>query len=176
MPRNPVKQVEVGQIHYADMLPDIGVEHFGCVWHLYTLGHLVQTDLDRVARKIGLSFADLEFLGMLPIEPRQSPRATDIASSLYVSHAAVSSRVARLVKAGLIAREPAGDDRRAHVLSVTPRGRELLRRALDMIAREANIVRFFGRLTPEDRQAFTRILGLLHEDYDRLFVGAVRQE
>jgi len=176
MPRNPVKQVEVGRSHYADMLPETGVGHFGCVWHLFVLGHLVQTDLDRVARTFGLSFADLEFLGMLPIEPRQAPRATDIASSLYVSHAAVSSRVARLVREGLILREPASDDRRAHVLSVTAKGRDLLREATALIAREANIVRFFTRLSAEDQQAFTRILGLLHEDYDRLFIGAVRQD
>lgn len=176
MPRNPVKQLEVGRVHYAGMLPDAGVEHFGCVWHLYTLGHLVQTDLDRVARALGLSFADLEFLGMLPIEPRQAPRAIDIASSLCVSHAAVSARVTRLVKLGLIAREPAEGDRRAYVLSVTPKGRALFRQALEMIAKEANIVQFFARLTPEDKQAFTRILGLLHEDYDRLFIGTARQD
>lgn len=176
MPRNPLKQLEVGRTHYADVLPETGVEHFGCVWHLSTLGHLVQTDLDRVARTFGLSFADLEFLGMLPIEPRQAPRAIDIASSLYVSPAAVSARVARLVKLGLIVREPAEDDGRAHILSVTPKGRDLLAQALATIAKEANIVQFFARLNPEDQQAFTRILGLLHEDYDRLFIGTVRQD
>lgn len=99
-------------------------------------------------------------------------RATDLASTLYVSNAVISTRVARLEQARLLERRPNDDDRRAFDLVVTGKGRRLIEEAIAQIAREAKIVRFFRELAAEDQAALVRILGVLHQRFDREFVGA----
>lgn len=170
MSRRPVDQLNAGQSFYARQLPDMDVAHFGALWHLFTLGHLVATDLDSIARVMDCSFADLDLLGTLAIDEEQSMRATDLAATLYLSNAVVSLRVRRLVKQGLIARAHQPDDRRAFALRLTAQGRALIGRALPLIAREAKIVRFFAHMSPTDRGHLVRILGDLHQRYDREFV------
>lgn len=171
MPRKPVDQLNAGRTYYAEHLPGVGVEHFGALWHLFTVGHLVSTDLDAIARGLGCSFADLDLLGTLAIEERGSMRATDLASTLYVSNAVVSTRIARLEQAGLVMRRRSNGDKRAFELVVSSKGRELIEGAIAEIAREAKIVRFFGDLAPDDQAALVRILGILHQRFDREFVG-----
>ena len=171
MSRKPVDQLNAGRTYYAEHLPDVGGEHFGALWHLFTVGHLVTTDLDGIARRLGCSFADLDLLGTLAIEERKSTRATDLASTLYVSNAVVSTRISRLEKAGFVARRPIEGDKRAFGLVVTGDGRALIEKAIAEIAREAKIVRFFGELAPDDQAALVRILGILHQRFDREFLG-----
>jgi DNA-binding MarR family transcriptional regulator len=171
MPRKPLDQLDAGRTYYAEHLPEVGVEHFGALWHLFTVGHLVTTDLNSIARRYDCSFADFDLLGTLAIEKRKSVRATDLASTLYVSNAVVSTRVARLEQAGLLERRPNDEDRRAFDLVLTDKGRRLIEEAIAEIARDAKIVRFFRELSPEDQAALVRILGLLHQRFDREFIG-----
>jgi DNA-binding MarR family transcriptional regulator len=171
MPRKPVDQLNAGRSYYARHLPGLDVEYFAPLWHLFTVGHLVTTDLDALARRFGCSFADLDLLGTLAIDERRPLRATDLASALYVSNAVISTRIARLEREGLLQRRKNDKDRRALDLVVTPRGRALIEAAIVAIAREAKIVRFFQELAPSDRAALARILGDLHQRFDREFVG-----
>lgn len=171
MPRKPVDQLNAGRAFYARLLPGLDVDHFGALWHMFTVGHLVATDLDSIAREIGCSFADLDFLGTLAIDERKTMRATDVASTLYVSNAVISTRIARLVKAGLIERRRSDEDKRAFDLRLTGKGHDVIEQAIHRIAREAKIVRFFRQLAPEDQQALVRILGDLHQRFDREFAG-----
>ncbi|MET0246423.1 MAG: MarR family transcriptional regulator [Sphingomonas sp.] len=170
MARRPTKQLDAGRAFFGQLL-GIDVAHFGALWHLFTVGHLVSTDLDEVAGRIGCSFADLDLLGTLAIDEDRAMRATDLASALYVSNAVISVRVRRLLGQGLILRERHPDDRRAFALRLTDEGRALIRHALPLVAGHAKIVRFFGQLLPADRDHLVRILGELHQRYDREFVG-----
>lgn len=171
MPRKPVDQLNVGRSYYTRQLPGLDVEHFGPLWHFFTVGHLVATDLDAIAGKLGCSFADLDLLGTLAIDERSALRATDLASTLYVSNAVVSTRIARLEKQGLLERRRNARDKRAFDLILTARGRVLIERAIVEIARKSKLVRFFRQLDPSDQQALARILGDLHQRFDREFVG-----
>lgn len=171
MPRKPVDQLNVGRSFYARKMPGLNVEHFGPLWHFFTVGHLVATDLDAIARKLGYSFADLDFLGTLAIDERVALRATDLASSLYVSNAVISNRIARLEKDGMIERRRNPDDRRAFDLVLTQQGRALIEQAIVEIADQSKLVRFYRQLSEEDQQALARILGDLHQRFDREFVG-----
>lgn len=171
MPRKPVDQVNAGRSFFADQLPGIDFAYFAPLWHLFTIGHLISTDLDNVTRKLGCSFADLSLLGTLAIDERKAVRATDLASALHVSNAVISARAVRLERDGLIVRTRSGQDRRAFHLELTARGQSLLAQAIPMIAEEAKIVRFVTQLDPADRLALSRILGHLHQQFDREFVG-----
>ena len=171
MPRKPVDQLNVGRRFYARQMPDLNVDYFGPLWHFFTVGHLVSLDLDTIARKLGYSFADLDFLGTLAIDERTALRATDLASSLYVSNAVISNRIARLEKDGLIERHRNPEDRRAFDLILTAQGRTLIEQAIMEIADQSKLVRFFRQLSQEDQEALARILGDLHQRFDREFVS-----
>ncbi|ABQ66731.1 transcriptional regulator, MarR family [Rhizorhabdus wittichii RW1] len=171
MPKKPIEELEAGRDYYARLLPELDVEYFATMWHLSTVGHLVATDLDRIARKLGYSFADVHLLGSLGRDRRRALRATDLTSILYVSNAVLSTRVARLERDGLLVRERCGDDKRAFELHLTDKGRALIKDAISLIASEAKIVQLFRRLAAMDREALSRILGEMHEQLDRDFVG-----
>ncbi|MGF7150203.1 DNA-binding MarR family transcriptional regulator [Sphingomonas zeicaulis] len=170
MPRKLTERVAAGRAYYARRLPGVDGAHFAALWHLFTVGHLVATDLDAIARRDDCSFSDLDLMGTLALDEEGAMRATDLASALYVSNAVVSIRVARLMRKGLIARER-GADRRAFVLRLTDAGRALIERAIGDIARDAKIARFFRELQPADREALVRILGVLHQRFDREHIG-----
>lgn len=176
MPRKPVDQLNVGRSFYARQMPGLNVDHFGPLWHFFTVGHLVSNDLDAIARKLGYSFSDLDFLGTLAIDERTALRATDLASQLYVSNAVISGRIARLEKDGLVERHRNPDDRRAFDLLLTEKGRLLIEQAIVEIAEKSKLVRFFHQLSPEDQQALARILGDLHQRFDREFIGGPYQQ
>lgn len=171
MPRKPVDQISAGQRFFTKQFPGMDTEYFGALWHLFTVGHLVATDLDGIARRKGVSFADLDLLGIVAMDEQRALRATDIASALYVSDAVISTRVQRLRAAGLLERRRSGGDQRAFELSLTPAAHELLADAIALIEGDAKIVRFYRRLSDEDRAHLRRILGLLHGMYDREFAG-----
>lgn len=70
----------------------------------------------------GMSFAD--FNTIIPIDILGSCTQVDIARFNRVSEAAVSKRIAHLIKDGLIERGAASDDMRTSVLQVTKKGKE----------------------------------------------------
>ena len=171
MPRRPIDQLQAGRAYYARHLPSVDQDHFGVLWHLFTVGHLVTIDLDALARQSGYSFADLDLLGTLGVDESAGMRATDLASALYVSNAVVSKRVARLERDRLITRRKDAADGRGYFLALTEQGRRLTEAAIARLAHEAKIVRFFRKLEPQDQRSLVRILGDLHERFDREFVG-----
>lgn len=171
MPRKPKDQLRAGRDFYARQLPAMDNDHFAPLWHLFTVGHLVANDLDAVAREMGYSFADFDLLGTLAIDERDAVRATDLASTLYVSNAVISTRISRLERDGLVERRRSASDARAFELRLTAKGRALIEEAITRIAQKAKIVRFFRQLEADDRQALVRILGDLHQRYDREFPG-----
>src|SRR5690606_39254500 len=113
MARSPTQELEFGRAFYADILPELDTGYFAAMWHLFTVGHLIATDLDRIAQRHGFSIADLHLMGSLRIERAQPLRATDLAMTLHVSNAVMSSRVERLAKAGFLTRIPNRADGRA---------------------------------------------------------------
>jgi DNA-binding MarR family transcriptional regulator len=173
MPRKPLDQLNAGRSFYAQRMPEMESEHFGPLWHLFTVGHLVTTDLDGIAGKLGYSFADLDLLGTLAIDQDMPHRATDLASTLHISNAVISTRIARREKAGVLKRQRNPEDRRVFDLALTPPGRALIERAIVDIAAQSKLVRFFRQLSPTDRQTLSRLLGDLHQRFDREFIGGL---
>lgn len=170
----PAEEAESGRALYAEIVPDVDVGHSATMWHLLSLGHMVATDLDRIARRHGLSLADLMLLGGLRMAHPQSLRATDLAQKLRVSNAVLSTRVARLEGAGLLHRAPNPTDRRAFELTVSADGVAKVDAAIADISRDGQVARWHRRLTFEDGAAVARILGEFHDLMDRDFVAAPR--
>ena len=171
MPRRPIEQIKAGNSFFAKLMPDLDISHFAPLWHLFTVGHLITTDLDALARRWDCSFADLDLLGTLAVDEGRSFSASDMASALYVSKSVVSIRVARLARCGLLSRVVNATDRRAYDLILTTKGRALVTQAVATIEREASIARLLQRISPDDQAHLARILGDLHDSFDREFVG-----
>jgi len=174
MPLNPIAELEAGRAFYADAMPGSDVGHFAAMWHVFTVGHLVATDLDRIARRHGLSIADLHLLGTLRIERPLPLRATDLALTLHVSNAVLSARIERLGRIGLLIRTPSPTDRRAFDLALTPEGIAMVDVAIADITRDGSFARHFRRLPEADRAVLARIMGQIHVGLDREFVAVAR--
>jgi len=161
----PTDAVSKAMTFYAAL--GLGVRYFPALWHTFNVGHMLAIDLDRICRHHGLSIADFNVLGALGIDRPQRLRPTDLAATLQVSQAALSARISRLERGGLLVRSPATGDRRASTLQLTPAGAHLVKAGHSSIERESQFVRRFNRLSEEDRVALARIMGELHNQLDR---------
>ena len=99
------------------------------------------------ARRVGLTpqqhQALLSIKGGYP--GRQTISISDLAEHLLIKNHSAVELVSRLVKAGLVTREPSADDRRTVCVTITPRGEEMLaelsKGSLDELARSAEVMR-----------------------------------
>jgi DNA-binding MarR family transcriptional regulator len=171
----PAEEAEAGRAFYAEVAPDLEVRHFIALWHLFSLGHLVAIDLDRISRRHGLSIADLLLLGTLRVAREERLRATDLALKLHVSNAVLSSRVAKLERTGLLIRSRSPSDRRAFELSLTADGAAKADAAISDISANSQFARRHKSLSSEDSAAVSRVLGELHDLMDRDFIAAPRK-
>ncbi|MEN0134383.1 MAG: MarR family transcriptional regulator [Rhodococcus sp. (in: high G+C Gram-positive bacteria)] len=86
----------------------------------------IACELDREMQHAhGLSMSDFETLDRLMDATCDRPRMQDLAAEMYLSPSALSRSVARLEKAGLVARALCEADRRGVFVDVTDAGREV---------------------------------------------------
>jgi DNA-binding MarR family transcriptional regulator len=149
MPERPVEQQEAASRFYASLGFD--VSYFAAIWHTYQVGRLLMADLDRICMAQGLSMADVHLIGVVRQHHSGHLRATDLAQTLQVSNAVLSTRLAKLEAKGLVTREPDPADRRAFQVRLTAAGAETLDLAITAVDRQSNFVKSYGRLTPADR-------------------------
>ena len=174
MAGRPVEQEQNASAFYASLGKD--VSYFAAIWHAYKVGQLLMTDLDRICRGQDLSMADVHLLGVIRIDDPKPLRATDLAQTLHVSNAVLSTRIARLESKKLVTRTPSLQDRRAFTLKLAPAGVAALDAAIEAVSRRANFVKRYRGLSDVDRATLVRILGQLHDELDRDFVSTARGE
>lgn len=172
MRRSPIDEVAAAQAFCASQGHD--VRYFSALWHTYNVGHMLVTNLNQICRQYELSSADFNLLGALGIDRAEPIRASDLAITLQVSNAALSSRIDKLILQGLIIKSALETDRRAFTLKLTAEGFKKIAAVYTAIAREAHFVRQFYQLSDEDRAALERIMGKLHTELDRDFVHVHR--
>lgn len=106
---------------------------------------------DRSAHQsAGVSAAQLFVLSQVGRSPNMS--LGELAERTHTDQSSVSAIVTRLVEAGLLARERAGDDARRLVLTLTRTGRAALRKVPASL--QEQIVDAVDRLTPAERKQF----------------------
>ncbi len=117
MSQRPVEKQEAVAAFYAERAVD--TSYYSALWHTFNVGHLMATDLERICRAHGLSFADVHLLAAVRVEGLGQQRATDLAALLNVSNAMLSTRIGKLEKKGFLQRIPRANDRRAVALKLT---------------------------------------------------------
>ncbi len=90
---------------------------------------LLLARVDAALKPFGLSFARFEVLRLLAFSRSQSLPLSSVVARLQVHPTTVTSTAERLVRDGLIVREPHPHDGRAAMLSLTDAGRDLVDRA-----------------------------------------------
>ncbi|WP_166875490.1 MULTISPECIES: MarR family transcriptional regulator [unclassified Salinibacterium] len=117
--------------------------------------------VERTLKPFGLSFARYELLRLLAFTREgRMPMASAIAR-LQVHPTSVTNTVDRLVRDGLVLREPHPQDGRAALVSLTAAGREVVEAATDALNRDV-----FAEpgLTETDTVDLVRIVARLRRD------------
>jgi DNA-binding MarR family transcriptional regulator len=98
---------------------------------------------ERVAREVGITPRWYLLLLLIKGAPDLSERSTvtELAERLHLAQSSVTELVDRAVQAGLVQREPSGDDARVVYLRLTPEGEERFAQAFESLAAERRALR-----------------------------------
>jgi DNA-binding MarR family transcriptional regulator len=116
--------------------PATPVASIGVITRIRRLGKLLDDERRRTLARLGIDAATLDLLSTLRRagSPYQlSPG--ELARRTLVSAGAVTQRVARAERAGLVARLTRSGDRRSVLVSLTPAGHALVERSVDDLLR-----------------------------------------
>ncbi|MEV0145847.1 MULTISPECIES: MarR family transcriptional regulator [unclassified Nonomuraea] len=142
---------------WARERPDLDVRPLGVIGRLHRLaGHLTDRLLV-VYRRYGLGEGDFDVLAALRRAGEPFERAPgELAAYTMVTTGAMTKRIDRLERAGLVTRRPSADDGRARVVALTDAGRELFDEAFTEHMR--NERGLLDLLTPEEADQLERLL------------------
>ena len=149
----------VGMSEDAPLKP----EQLAAYFSLMEVGNLLQHAVEQQLRdEGGLSYIQFQILAVLGEAAEGRQRMTDVADRLVHSRSGLTYQVGQLADAGLVAKEASPDDERSVVVSLTPKGRELLDRVMDG---HVQVVRqlVFTPLDDEDVGALGDVLGRVRE-------------
>lgn len=145
------------QAEWAKERPDLDTRAQGVIGRLHRLaGHLTE-QLLVVYRRYGLGEGEFDVLATLRRAGPPYERAPgELARFTMVTTGAMTKRVDRLERDGLVTRRPSTVDGRGRVVALTTAGRELIDRAFtDHMANER---RLLSELSEEDAAALETLL------------------
>ena len=143
--------------------PDLDPSPIGVVGRVSRTSVRLQRRLDEVFAQHGLQPGGFDVLATLRRSGppyRMSP--SQLHRQLMIASGSMTARLDRLEEAGLVAREPDPDDRRALLVTLTPAGFERIERAV--VDHLANEQRLLAALDAEERETLAALLRklLLH--------------
>ncbi len=122
--------------------PGTPVDSIGVVTPLWRLAKLFADDRRRLLADAGVDAATLDLLSVLRRSGQPYELTTrELARRTLVTAGAISQRVARAEAAGLVTRRTATDGSRAVVVSLTPKGHDLIEKTVDaVLTRESELL------------------------------------
>ncbi|MFF4401036.1 MarR family winged helix-turn-helix transcriptional regulator [Streptomyces sp. NPDC001480] len=146
--------------------PGTPTESIEIVTPIWWLGKLFADDRGRALREAGIDAATLDLLSVIRRSgPPYALSTREIARRTLVTAGAISQRVARAERDGLVRRAPGTGGRRSVEVSLTVEGHALIERSVDaVLGREAALV---GSLSPQERDTLTGLLDKLMTDVRR---------
>jgi DNA-binding MarR family transcriptional regulator len=123
------------------------------------------------AKGLGLSMPQLGIL--MQLHYREYCGISDISERFRITNAAASQLVDKLVQSGLIHREEDPQDRRAKLLNLTDKAKELMQQSLK--ERYRWIDELAGKLTAEERAKVTEAMIILTQAARELEAESVQQ-
>lgn len=145
------------QAEWARERPDVDVSPQGVIGRLHRLaGHLTE-QLCVVYRRYGLGEGEFDVLAALRRAGPPFERAPgELAQFTMVTTGAMTKRIDRLERDGLVTRRRSTDDGRGRVVALTNAGRELIDRAFT--EHMANERRLLAELTDDEATELEKLL------------------
>ncbi|MFS7875660.1 MarR family winged helix-turn-helix transcriptional regulator [Streptomyces asiaticus] len=146
--------------------PGAPTESIEIVTPIWWLGKLFADDRDRALRAAGIDAATLDLLSVIRRSgPPYALSTREIARRTMVTAGAISQRVARAERDGLVVRRPGTTGRRTVLVCLTAEGHALIERSVDtVLGREARLVH---GLSDEERTVLAGLLDRLMADVRR---------
>ncbi|MET4926040.1 MarR family transcriptional regulator [Streptomyces sp. PSRA5] len=145
------------QREWARERPDVDVRPQGVIGRLHRLGAYLTEELCVVYRNHGLGEGDFDVLAALRRAGAPFERAPgELAEHTMVTTGAMTKRVDRLERAGLVSRRASESDGRGRVVALTPEGRALIDSAFS--EHMANERRLLDALTEEEAERLESLL------------------
>ncbi|MER5634204.1 MarR family transcriptional regulator [Streptomyces nitrosporeus] len=155
--RQPLDRVARIQADWRHQRPDVDVSPQGVIGRLHRLAARLTEELSRVYDRYGLSEGEFDVLCALRRAGAPYERAPgDLAAHTMVTTGAMTKRVDRLERAGLVTRRRSDDDRRGRIVALTGPGRQLIDQAFTDHMR--NERRLLDLLTPSEAEALEPLL------------------
>ena len=141
-------------------LPGVPVSSIGVITPLWRVAKALADDRRRTLHRIGIDPATLDLLSTLRRAGTPWSLTTrELAAQTLVTAGAISQRVARAERDGLVLRSPSDAGRRAVAVTLTDAGHELVARAVrELLTHEEALI---AGLSAEDRLALSALLGRL---------------
>ena len=158
MHADQIASLEDSLSRLGQLMPDMPGSELLLVRLVRNLAHNLGMMLDHQVRPHGLGEGEFRVLCSLYSQPQGTAHPGDLCAHSTQSPANMSRITDSLVEQALITRLHSPDDRRKLVLSITPRGIELVRLALPGLFGPLRHV--CGHLSAEDQQ---RMIGQLKE-------------
>src|SRR5688572_16986748 len=124
------------------------------------------------AKAIGLSMPQLGIL--MQLHYRSNCGVSDIGERFDITNAAASQLVDKLVQSGLIQREEDPHDRRAKLLNLTDKGKQLIQQGIE--ERYRWVDQLAEKLTVEERAKVAEALNILTQAAKELEAEPTQQE
>ncbi|WP_065958007.1 MarR family winged helix-turn-helix transcriptional regulator [Streptomyces sparsogenes] len=167
-PEQPTEPYPVAEIAAAwrRERPSAPTESIEIVTPIWRLAKLFDDDRARALRAAGIDAATLDLLSVIRRSgPPYALTTREISRRTLVTAGAISQRVARAEREGLVRRAPGGTGRRSVLVSLTDEGHALIERSVDeVLGREARLV---AGLSAEERELLTGLLAKLTADVRR---------
>lgn len=145
------------QREWARERPDVDVRPQGVIGRLHRLGAYLTEELCVVYRKYGLGEGDFDVLAALRRAGAPFERAPgELAEHTMVTTGAMTKRLDRLERAGLVSRRASESDGRGRVVALTGEGLELIDRTFS--EHMANERRLLEVLTEEEAARLESLL------------------
>lgn len=145
------------QAEWARERPDLDVSPQGVIGRLHRIAARLTAELCVVFERHGLSEGEFDVLAALRRAGEPFERAPgELARFTMVTTGAMTKRIDRLERAGLVTRRAAADDGRGRVVGLTPAGRRLIDEAFGDHMR--NERRLLDVLTPAEADQLETLL------------------
>lgn len=119
--------------------PDLDHSGLEIALRVRSLAMLVDEHNIRIATALGIGYSDLMLLYALRRTPApHCMRPTEVFRLLSVTSGAATYRIDRLVKQDLSLRVDDPEDRRSYLLQLSEKGREMVDRAIEVLAEDSN--------------------------------------
>ncbi|MEV5607513.1 MarR family winged helix-turn-helix transcriptional regulator [Streptomyces sp. NPDC052225] len=137
--------------------PDLDVGPQAVIGRLHRIATLLTQELCAVYARYGLSEGEFDVLAALRRAGEPFERAPgELAAHTMVTTGAITKRIDRLERAGLVTRRRSGGDGRGRVVALTAAGRDLFDRAFTDHIRNEH--RLLDALPPSDAETLTSLL------------------